>query len=126
MNRGCYIVGFWDRVEVVIGKTGLSKKQIAKRMGVGRKVLNFTRYDDRCLSALSLIRFCSVTGVSADWLLGLTYDKSDKLVDALNAYRSELTDSEADRLKLEGAVELVSRYGDRGGLRDDVRSDSRR
>jgi len=33
MNRGCYIVGFWDRVEAVISKTGLSKKQARQYYG---------------------------------------------------------------------------------------------
>ena len=114
-KRGIYIAGFWDKVEMTVGKTGLTKKQIAERMGTGRKVLNFTRYDDRCMSALSLIRFCAVTGVSADWLLGLTDDACDRLVDELNAYKRELSSSKEDKLKLEGAVELVNRYGKQGG-----------
>lgn len=65
------IFGFWDRVNDVIYKTGLSKCEIARRMGCDRKVLIGAESEGRMLSAINVASFCAVTGTDANWLLGV-------------------------------------------------------
>ena len=73
-NRTFTNDGFWDRVEIAVKKSGKTKNQIAKEMGVERKSLYATKSangSDRSWHSGRLASFCKVTGVSADWLLGL-------------------------------------------------------
>lgn len=65
------LMGFWDRVEDTCIKSGLTKAEITKRMGVDRKVL-YRGNDDRDMNCLYVARFCAVTKTDANWLLGLT------------------------------------------------------
>lgn len=61
---------FWYRIEDAVRASGLSKSEIARRGGFHRQdltVRNGTHY----LSIKTLAAFCRVTGVSADWILGL-------------------------------------------------------
>ena len=67
-----YIRGFWERMEEAVTSCGLSKCEIARRCGFDRKVLMDYRNHDRMISSGYLARFCAVTGVSADWILGLS------------------------------------------------------
>lgn len=69
MNKCSMIYGFWDRVDAASAASGKSKEQIARLMGCERKVL-YAR--GGTMHAVYLARFCAVTGVSADYLLGLT------------------------------------------------------
>lgn len=63
------IYQFQERVEETIKHSGMSKQKIARLAGFDRKVLWFgTGWH---LSTFNLMRFCQVTGVSADYLLGL-------------------------------------------------------
>ena len=72
MKQGIHrpkIYNFEERVEQVIKDSGMSKQRIANLAGFDRKVLWFgTGWH---LSTFNLMRFCQVTGVSADYLLGL-------------------------------------------------------
>ena len=70
MRRNNLIYGFWDRMEEAMFKSGMTKLEISRRMGVDRKTL-YAPHDRRSLNSGYLARFCAVTGVSADWLLGL-------------------------------------------------------
>ena len=72
-NRTFEIDGFWDRVEEAIQGCNKTKIQVAKEMGVGRKAL----YPNSSSSWHSgrIASFCRATGVSADWLLGLSQNK---------------------------------------------------
>ena len=67
-RRGC-IRGFWDRLEVAVIKTGLSKAEITRRMGVDRKTLYSSTAEN--MGALNVAKFCAVTKTDANWLLGL-------------------------------------------------------
>ena len=71
--------GFWDRVEVAIKDSGMSKKKIAEEMGVERKALyrptSNTGRNSSSWHSGRLASFCRITGVSADWLLGLSAKK---------------------------------------------------
>lgn len=87
-NRTFTNDGFWDRVEEAINDSGLSKNQIAEKMGVERKSLyanHSPNGDNRSWHSGRLASFCKITGVSADWLLGLSrskgikYPKPDKI-----------------------------------------------
>lgn len=87
-NRTFTNDGFWDRVEEAINDSGLSKNQIAEKMGVERKALyanHSPNGDNRSWHSGRLASFCKITGVSADWLLGLSrykgikYPKPDRL-----------------------------------------------
>ena len=80
-NRTFEKTGFWERVEEAIRDSGKSKAQIAKEMGVERKALYATQSsngDTRSWHSGRLATFCKVTGVSADWLLGLSRSKGIK------------------------------------------------
>ena len=80
--------GFWDRVEIAIADSGMSKKEISDKMGVERKSLypnHSPSGSDRSWHSGRLAAFCKITGVSADWLLGLSnvkninHPQSDKI-----------------------------------------------
>ena len=73
--------GFWDRIEEAIADTGMSKNQIAEKMGVERKSLypkQSASGDLRSWHSGRLASFCKITGVSADWLLGISNKKYTK------------------------------------------------
>lgn len=70
--------GFWDRVEEAVKDSGKSKSQLAREMGVGRKALCASpsaKGTDRSWHSGRVSAFCKATGVSADWLLGLSDQK---------------------------------------------------
>ena len=72
MKQGIHrpkIYNFEERVEQVIKDSGMSKCEIARKAGFDRKILSFNF--GWHLSAYNLMAFCQVTGVSADYLLGL-------------------------------------------------------
>lgn len=86
-NRCFGVDGFWDRVEIACQQSDLSKAEIARRMGCERKCL----YEKQNGSSASwhsgrLVSFCQITGVSADWLLGLSRRKKlkGKTTDPIN------------------------------------------
>ena len=65
------IYGFHDRVQLAINlaiaKKGLTTSIIANEMGINKNHL----YSDNQWGSYKVMKFCAVTGVSADWLLGL-------------------------------------------------------
>ena len=63
------IEGFWERVEESIRNSGLTKKEIAKKMGVNRATLYPS--SGMNLSTDNIAKFCKIVGVSSDYLLGL-------------------------------------------------------
>lgn len=74
-NRTFATEGFWDRVNEAIKQSGKSKYRIADEMGINRKALyvkSSTSGADSSWHSGRLASFCKVTGVSADWLLGLS------------------------------------------------------
>lgn len=80
-NRTFATDGFWDRIEEAIKDTGMTKAKIAEKMGVERKALypkKSTNEDTRSWHSGRLTTFCKITGVSADWLLGLSTYKGIK------------------------------------------------
>lgn len=68
MKTTVKIEGFAERLDQAIEASGLSKKEIARRMKMDYKVLMPYGWQ---MGSGALARFCSVTGVSADWMLGL-------------------------------------------------------
>ena len=70
MRRAYIIMGFWDRIEAVCLKADISKNEIARRMGVHRHTIY--RREGQGMDALTLARFCAVTGADANYLLGLS------------------------------------------------------
>ena len=70
MRRIRGLQGFWDRIEEAVGRSGLTKAEITRRMHVERKVL-WRGPDERDMNCLYVARFCAVTGTDANWLLGL-------------------------------------------------------
>ena len=76
MMTNCYIYKYEERLEKAIEKSGLSKTQIATRCGIDRKC--FYPYNHRMMTSGNLAKFCAVTGVSADWLLGLSKEMMRK------------------------------------------------
>lgn len=74
-NRTFATEGFWDRIEEAIESSGKTKVQIASEMGIERKALYATpsqNGSERSWHSGRLVGFCKATGVSADWLLGLS------------------------------------------------------
>lgn len=73
--------GFWDRVEEAVKDSGKTKMQIAEEMGAERKSLYSTpsaQGKSRSWHSGRVASFCKATGVSADWLLGLSRSKGIK------------------------------------------------
>ena len=70
MSEHIKLEGFWDRVNKAVKDSGLSKSEIARRGGFERRALN-GESENRMLSVGTLARFCVVTDVSADWILGI-------------------------------------------------------
>lgn len=68
MRRHNLIMGFWDRIDVICAKTELSRAEIARKMNRARTTL-YRRNGG--MDALTLARFCAVTGADANWLLGI-------------------------------------------------------
>lgn len=79
-NRTFANDGFWDRVEEAIMCSGMTKVQIAEKMGVERKALYTpsVNKDTKSWHSGRIADFCKVTKVSADWLLGLSKTKTIK------------------------------------------------
>ena len=81
-NRTFHNDGFWDRIEQAVKASGMTKLQIAEKMGVERKALYANpsaNGDTRSWHSGRLASFCKVTGASADWLLGLSRCKAIKM-----------------------------------------------
>ena len=80
-NRLFVTDGFWDRVDQAIEESGMTKVELAKKMGIERKALYRPTdgSDDRSWHSGRVATFCKITGVSADWLLGLSNHKSLKI-----------------------------------------------
>ena len=58
------------RVRNAIIESGMTCSEITNRMGCDRKILSNTR---TCMmSSRNLARFCAITNVSADYILGLS------------------------------------------------------
>lgn len=73
--------GFWDRVDEAIRGSGMTKIQLAEKLGINRKALYATSCPKGVESSWHSGRvkdFCKATGVSADWLLGLSKIKTTK------------------------------------------------
>ena len=80
-NRLFATDGFWDRIDQAIEESGMTKVALAKKMGIERKALYRPTdgSDDRSWHSGRVATFCKITGVSADWLLGLSKRKSLKM-----------------------------------------------
>ena len=65
-----YLPKFWDRLNIAIGKKGLSITDICKQAGVNRTSLNHYK-NGQVPSVKTLISLALVLNVSTDWLLGL-------------------------------------------------------
>lgn len=70
-----HIRHFWYRVNEAILDTGMSKTEIAKLIGCNRKTLMVQNDESRMMEAVYIAKLCAITGVSADWLLGLRKEK---------------------------------------------------
>ena len=70
MKTTVKIEGFAERLHQAIEASGMSRNQIANLMGMERKVLLPSSTGCQMGSG-ALAKFCAITGVSADWLLGL-------------------------------------------------------
>ena len=71
MEKGIYIEGFWERLEEAVRLSGMTKTEIARRIGCDRKSLYELSRTRRMLHCGYMAKFCAITKVSADWLLGL-------------------------------------------------------
>ena len=77
MKRYPLIDGFWERFEEACMRSGMSKDEIARKMGCGRNTLIAT--SGHCgIHITYLAKFCALTGTSADWLLGLSKERKLK------------------------------------------------
>lgn len=68
-NRSIYIQGYDERVHRAIVESGMTKLEVARKMGCDHKTVLPAR--GVMMNSWNLARFCAVTGVSADWILGL-------------------------------------------------------
>lgn len=75
-RKSIVVEGFRDRLYEAIEDTGLSKTAMAEKCGFSRKIFYDGWESFRSqLNSGYLMKFCSITGVSADWLLGLSKEK---------------------------------------------------
>ena len=65
---------FWRRIEEACRESGLTKTEIAEKMGTARKTL-YGIGGKKSMTSSQLARFCNATGASADWLLGIRKKK---------------------------------------------------
>ncbi len=80
MRNNTLIYGFWEKIEEACAVSGLTKAEITRRMGVDRKLL-YGRPGMSCaMNSANLAKFCAITNVSADYLLGLKESMSIKEV----------------------------------------------
>ena len=70
MRTNKYIEGFNERIDEACIKSGLTKKEIARRAGFDRKTLS-RMSQDNMMNSGALARFCNVTHSDANWLLGI-------------------------------------------------------
>ncbi len=68
------IKGYRERLEKAIGRSGLTKSEIARRCGFDRKALS----GEFTLSTVNLVKFCVITKTDANWLLGLKRDENER------------------------------------------------
>ena len=70
MKNTPLLYGFWDKVDEVVARSGMSKSEITRKMGVHHKTIMPSA---RCawMHSRTLAAFCTVTGADANWLLGL-------------------------------------------------------
>lgn len=76
MNRSVMIYGFEERVREVCNEwqaSGRRMEDLADLMGIGRSHLYTSGH---MWQGYKIAKFCAVTGVSADWLLGLKEERS--------------------------------------------------
>ena len=71
-KRRTLIYGFWDRVEEALNDKGMSKCELARRIGYDRKTIY--RHES-ITNSLAIAKICVQLNVSADWLLGITTQK---------------------------------------------------
>ena len=74
MNKTIKIQGYEERVFEAIRRSGLSVSEVARRMNGRRQVF----YSDHQMHLGNLAKFCSVTGCSADYILGLSREVKRK------------------------------------------------
>jgi transcriptional regulator with XRE-family HTH domain len=74
---------FRERLIFARKKKKLTQGQVAKELGLCRTA--YTKYENKKRpiepSLTTLRRLCLLLNVSADWLLGLTDDKEDPVID---------------------------------------------
>lgn len=67
------IQGMDERVEYIVQNSGMSRRELAKRCGVSKNTFQINRwYEGTNYSATTIVKLCSVTGASADYILGLS------------------------------------------------------
>lgn len=77
MRNSRYIFGFRERLDEACYRTGLTKKEIAKRGNFDRKCLYPSQND--VMSSVNIAKFCAVTKTDANWLLGITRYENEKV-----------------------------------------------
>ena len=69
MARSNVIYGFFERVNEICFESGMTKEEIAQKMGFSKKSLY---QSSGGWGVLKLARFCAVTGADANYILGIT------------------------------------------------------
>lgn len=67
MKNTTLLYGFWDRVDQAVKLSGMTQSEIARKGRFDRKALCSHSGSGR--HTRTLAAFCTVTDVSADWLL---------------------------------------------------------
>ncbi len=70
------IFGFWERVDEAVKASGYTKADIARKIGGSESCRKLLYRTTGGMNTYSLMKFCYITGVSADWLLGLRKEKN--------------------------------------------------
>lgn len=74
MNKTIRIYGYEDRIREAIFQSGMNITEVSRQMGIKRQ--NF--YYGHQMNIGNLAKFCAITGVSADYILGLSREVKRK------------------------------------------------
>jgi transcriptional regulator with XRE-family HTH domain len=81
-----YLVELGKRLRSARKSCGMSQKDFSEKLGVRQPNVCSYEYGKNSLTVQQLIRVCEITGVSADWLLGLSGKKRHDDISLLSLF----------------------------------------
>lgn len=70
MHYNTKVEGLTERLNSAINASGLTNREIIKRVGVPRSTY-YEHLEGQPMGEIYVMKYCRALGISADWLLGL-------------------------------------------------------